>query len=122
MRNFENGQHLHNDESPVIQERFINEFTPTPSYPLAVRTTFVGAHLSVGNWVQELDAGCMQWFDQKLIQIKEAMLAYSQFQGKTFEFSSHENWSGWILFVPQARIKMPQKGYSQDKRSLSGPV
>jgi hypothetical protein len=78
--------------------------------------------LSVGNWVQELDAGCMQWFDQKLIQIKVAMLAYSQFKGKTFEFSSHENWSGWLLFVPQARIKMPQKGYSQDKHSLSGPV
>lgn len=33
MRNFENGQHLHNDESPVIQECFINEFTPSPLLP-----------------------------------------------------------------------------------------
>jgi hypothetical protein len=74
MRNFENVQHLHNDESPVIQECFINEFTPTPHYPLAVQTTFIGAHSSVGNWVQELDTRCMQWFDQKLTQIKVAML------------------------------------------------
>jgi hypothetical protein len=48
MRNFANGQHLHNDESPVIQECFINEFTPTPSYPLAALNTFIDAHLSVG--------------------------------------------------------------------------
>jgi len=58
MRNFENGQHLHNDESPVIQDCFINEFTPThlPSEP----PSLVLAHLSMGNWVQELDARCMQ--------------------------------------------------------------
>jgi hypothetical protein len=53
-----------------------------PSYPLAIRTTFIGAHLSMGNWVQELDARCMQWFDQKLTQIKVAMLAYGQLKGK----------------------------------------
>jgi hypothetical protein len=44
--------------------------TQLPSEP----PSLVRAHLSMGNWVQELDARCMQQFDQKLTQIKVAML------------------------------------------------